>query len=323
MRCTWLADWQGLEGVHSPHDLGCENNAQAGLLMQMFITYAQGQRADSNHPPAQTCRTPVSRTSGAVQPADAKHKQNASAGKMQHDTPTKRIAKSTGWSFWASKLAATRRHTRARTRTNTAISHSQAPLRNTQGEKHRSGDRKHAATAPEKRSPSSSNNAETPRGSKERQAAEATACATRGQGFPQSTKKTTPARAEAARQPVTSRRDQGRAEDCVHNVRPCDGAHGGAARRFQPEPSDGDATRAPPHDRPATSRKPATSCRRSAFSVGMNIVASDLTHGGSVFDNLLLESSGDDEESILCRNLIRRMIELGVLAHRFRRHQPT
>ena len=52
--CTWLADWQGLEGVHSPHDLGCENNAQAGLLMQMFITYAQGQRADSNHPPAQT-----------------------------------------------------------------------------------------------------------------------------------------------------------------------------------------------------------------------------------------------------------------------------
>ena len=64
----------------------------------------------------------------------------------------------------------------------------------------------------------------------------------------QSTKKTTPARAEAARQPVTSRRDQGRAEDCVHNVRPRDGAHGGAARRFQPGPSDGDATRAPPHD---------------------------------------------------------------------------
>jgi hypothetical protein len=75
--------------------------------MQMFITYAQGQRADSNHPPAQTRRTPVSRTSGAVQPADAKHKQNASAGKMQHDTPARRIAKSTGWSFWASRLATT------------------------------------------------------------------------------------------------------------------------------------------------------------------------------------------------------------------------
>ena len=54
MRCTWLADWQGLEGVHSPHDLACENNAQAGLLMQMFITYAPEQRADSNHPPART-----------------------------------------------------------------------------------------------------------------------------------------------------------------------------------------------------------------------------------------------------------------------------
>ena len=72
-----------------------------------------------------------------------------------------------------------------------------------------------------------------------------------------------------------------------------------------------------------TMRKPATSCRHSAFSVGMNIVASDLTHGGSVFDNLLLESSGDDEESIPCRNLMRRMIELGVLAHRWRRHQPA
>ena len=83
----------------------------AGPLMQMFITYAQGQRADSNHPPAQTCRTPVIRTSGAVQPADAKHKQNASAGKMQHDTPTKRIAKSTGWSFWASRLATALPHT--------------------------------------------------------------------------------------------------------------------------------------------------------------------------------------------------------------------
>ena len=32
-----------------PHDLAGENNAQAGLLMQMFITYAQEQRADSNH----------------------------------------------------------------------------------------------------------------------------------------------------------------------------------------------------------------------------------------------------------------------------------
>ena len=104
-------EWQGLEGVQSPHDLDFENNALAGLLMQMFITHAQGQRADSNHPPAQTCRTPVSRTSGAVQPADAKHKQNASAGKMQHDTPTKRIAKSTGWSFWASRLATTLPHT--------------------------------------------------------------------------------------------------------------------------------------------------------------------------------------------------------------------
>ena len=31
----------------------------AGLIMQMFITYAPGQRADSNHPPAQTCNTPV------------------------------------------------------------------------------------------------------------------------------------------------------------------------------------------------------------------------------------------------------------------------
>ena len=38
--------WQDLEGIHSPHDLCFENNAQAGLLMQMFITYAQGQRAD-------------------------------------------------------------------------------------------------------------------------------------------------------------------------------------------------------------------------------------------------------------------------------------
>ena len=47
-------EWQDLEGVHSPHDLCFENNAQAGLLMQMFITYAQGQRADANHPPAQT-----------------------------------------------------------------------------------------------------------------------------------------------------------------------------------------------------------------------------------------------------------------------------
>ena len=31
----------------------------AGLLMQMFITYAPEQRADSNHPPAQTGNTPV------------------------------------------------------------------------------------------------------------------------------------------------------------------------------------------------------------------------------------------------------------------------
>ena len=39
---------------------------------------------------AQTWRTPVSRTSGAVQPADRKHKQNASGGKKQQDTPTQR-----------------------------------------------------------------------------------------------------------------------------------------------------------------------------------------------------------------------------------------
>ena len=31
----------------------------AGLLMQMFITYAPEQRADSNHPAAQTGNTPV------------------------------------------------------------------------------------------------------------------------------------------------------------------------------------------------------------------------------------------------------------------------
>ena len=42
-----------------------------------------------------------------------------------------------------------------------------------------------------------------------------------------------------------------------------------------------------------------------------------------MFDNLLLESYGDDEESIPCRNLMRRMIELRALAHRWRRHQPA
>ncbi len=46
-----------------------ERNAQAGLLMQMFITHAQGQRADSNHPPAQTCRTRRGRAASCAPPA--------------------------------------------------------------------------------------------------------------------------------------------------------------------------------------------------------------------------------------------------------------
>ena len=37
-------------------DLVFENNAQAGLLMQMFITYAQGQRTDPHHHPARPRR---------------------------------------------------------------------------------------------------------------------------------------------------------------------------------------------------------------------------------------------------------------------------
>ena len=170
MRRTRLAERQ--EGVHWPHDLGCENNAQAGLLMQSvrrgllecasgkarFEAFHEAQtkrigrqkatgrantarakstgwsfwasrltatlsqatpparrrmtlpartmrkrgsscrcssrmRRDSAPIPtisAQTWRTPVSRTSGAVQPADTKHKRNASGGRKQQDTPTQR-----------------------------------------------------------------------------------------------------------------------------------------------------------------------------------------------------------------------------------------
>ena len=46
-----------------------EHNAQAGLLMQMFITHAQGQRADSNHPPAQTRRARRGRAASCAPPA--------------------------------------------------------------------------------------------------------------------------------------------------------------------------------------------------------------------------------------------------------------
>ena len=47
---TTHAQGQRADSNHPP----AQTRAPAGLLMQMFITYAPEQRADSNHPPART-----------------------------------------------------------------------------------------------------------------------------------------------------------------------------------------------------------------------------------------------------------------------------